>query len=67
MSSQNPLEALVQLSQDFPKYSAAIARKVDVPQNIRARIGRMLDRGFTQNAIYINGKAYLDDELNAFS
>ncbi|WWC85342.1 uncharacterized protein L201_000205 [Kwoniella dendrophila CBS 6074] len=57
-SSQNPLEALKELSQDFPKYSAALARQVQVSDDIRQQIGNLLQRDRTAQAIYINGKAW---------
>ena len=67
MASEKPLDALLHLSQDFPKYSAALARKVTVPPNIRAKSLETLDRGPVRPAIYINGKAYMDTELNGYS
>ena len=67
LASEDPLEALTQLSQDFPKYSAALARRVVVPPNIRNSVTDILYRGSVAPAIYINGKAYRDNEINAFS
>ncbi|WRT66985.1 uncharacterized protein IL334_003951 [Kwoniella shivajii] len=60
MSSDNPLEALTHLSQDFPKYSAALARQVQVPDEIRTKARQMLQRGKSLEAIYINGKAWAE-------
>ena len=67
MASAEPLEALKQLSQDFPKYSAAIARKVSIPPNVRQKASEMMYRDSASQAIYINGKAFQDHELNAYS
>ncbi len=67
MASEDPLEALIHLSQNFPKYSAALARKVIVPPNIWAKGTEISYRGRAAPAIYINGKAYKDPELDAFS
>ncbi|WVQ71501.1 hypothetical protein IAR50_001039 [Cryptococcus sp. DSM 104548] len=66
MSSNDSLEALTHLSQDFPKYSAALARKVDVPENILAKGRTIAVRGQGTQAIYINGKPFGTD-LNAYS
>ncbi|WVQ70245.1 uncharacterized protein L199_008471 [Kwoniella botswanensis] len=57
-SSPNPLEALRELSQDFPKYSASLARKVQVPDEIRDKAKALLRRGEATEAIYINGKGW---------
>ncbi|WVQ98589.1 hypothetical protein IAU59_005718 [Kwoniella sp. CBS 9459] len=65
MSSDNPLEALTHLSQDFPKYSAALARQVDVPDDIRAKGRSIWQRGKGEPGIWINGKAMA--ELNGYS
>ena len=67
MASEKPLDALLHLSQDFPKYSAALARKVTIPPNIRSKSLETLERGPVRPAIYINGKAYTDAELNVYS
>jgi UDP-glucose:glycoprotein glucosyltransferase len=67
MASDDPLSALEHLSQDFPKYSAALARKVNVPPKIRIKASQSLHRGQVAPAVYINGKAYRDPELNAYS
>ncbi|WVF72342.1 hypothetical protein IAT40_007156 [Kwoniella sp. CBS 6097] len=65
MSSDNPLEALTHLSQDFPKYSAALARQVEVPDDIRAKGRTIWQRGKGDAGIWINGKAMA--ELNGYS
>ncbi|KAK6902778.1 hypothetical protein I203_108037 [Kwoniella mangroviensis CBS 8507] len=57
-SSSSPLEALRVLSQDFPKYSASLARKVQVPDEIRDKAKSLLRRGEATEAIYINGKGW---------
>ncbi|KAK8869940.1 hypothetical protein IAR55_000508 [Kwoniella newhampshirensis] len=66
MASDDPLEALTHLSQDFPKYSAALARSVEVPENIRIQSRTIAVRGQGGPAIYVNGKA-LGSDLNAYS
>lgn len=67
MASSDPLDALINLSQDFPKYSAAIARKIAVPENIQAKIATLAVRGEAESAVFINGKVIGADGLNAFS
>ncbi|WWD15785.1 hypothetical protein CI109_100209 [Kwoniella shandongensis] len=66
MSSDEPLEALTHLSQDFPKYSAALARGVEVPENIRDKSRTIAVRGRAGPTIYVNGRAFGSD-LNAYS
>ena len=67
ISSEDKLSALEHLSQDFPKYSAALARKVDVSQPIQNKVSEMLAMGPMPPAVYINGKAYSKAELDAFT
>lgn len=67
MSSDDPLSALTQLSQDFPKYSAAVARKVQLPPKIRRRGLAITRRGQSEQALYINGKTVNGKDLNALS
>jgi UDP-glucose:glycoprotein glucosyltransferase len=67
MSSSDPLAALQDVSQDFPKYSAAIARKVEIPQSIAYKAMDLGRRGAETPGIYINGKVFRDKELNAYS
>jgi UDP-glucose:glycoprotein glucosyltransferase len=67
MSSSQPLEALKELSQDFPKYSAALSRRVAIPDTIARKAELMARRGADPLAIYINGRSYSHPELNAYS
>ena len=67
MSASDRLEALRELSQDFPKYSAAISRKVAVPDSMKQKAKDLARRGPDTPAIYINGKAYSHPELNAYT
>ncbi|WVQ78198.1 hypothetical protein IAT38_000281 [Cryptococcus sp. DSM 104549] len=67
MSSNDPLDALTHLSQDFPKYSAALARQVGIPEEIRAKGRSIAVRGQGKEAIYINGKAFTGAELDAYA
>ena len=67
MSSSNKLEALRELSQDFPKYSAALARKVTVSESLQKKVASMFMRGASSQAIYINGKTFDDSALDAYS
>ncbi|WVW83270.1 hypothetical protein I302_105289 [Kwoniella bestiolae CBS 10118] len=59
-SSDNPLEALKELSQDFPKYSASLARQVQVTDEVRDKVKSILRRGEASEAIYINGKGWTE-------
>lgn len=67
MSSEDRLAALQHLSQDFPKYSAALARKVEVSPAIKGKVRDMMMAGPLPPAVYINGKAFSGSDLNAFS
>lgn len=67
MASSNPLEALIELSQDFPKYSAALARKVQIPDNIQEKATKISMRGQAESTVIVNGKAVGGDDRNAFS
>ncbi|ORX39729.1 UDP-glucose:Glyco protein glucosyltransferase-domain-containing protein, partial [Kockovaella imperatae] len=67
MSSPDPLAALTHLSQDFPKYSAALARKVNVSGPISEAIGRMLSQPVPVRGIFINGKLHAESEIDAYS
>nr|XP_019013386.1 UDP-glucose:glycoprotein glucosyltransferase [Kwoniella pini CBS 10737]OCF52167.1 UDP-glucose:glycoprotein glucosyltransferase [Kwoniella pini CBS 10737] len=64
-SSSDPLISLKELSQDFPKYSAALARRVEVSDEIRGKTRQLLQRGNVAEAIYINGKAW-NEGLDAY-
>ena len=67
MSSSDKLEALSQLSQDFPKYSAAIARKVDISAGILEAVPDMFMKGPPSLGVYINGKLHTTSDLDAYS
>jgi len=67
MSAAQPLDALKELSQDFPKYSAALSRRVAIPDQIARKAEIMARRGAEAIAIYINGRSYSHPELNAYS
>jgi UDP-glucose:glycoprotein glucosyltransferase len=66
-STPNPLEALLHISQDFPKYSAALARNVNITDAVQNRIDYMERRGQVDAAIYVNGKSVMAEEITAFS
>ncbi|KAL7422173.1 killer toxin resistant protein [Cryptotrichosporon argae] len=67
MASSDPLTALVHLAQDFPKYSATLARRVAVSPNIQAKAAFLARRGPVAPAVFVNGRNIKDAELNAFS
>lgn len=58
--------AFVSLSQDLPKYAAAIARKVDVPSEIRKRVLRLGMQHPIGPVMFINGRVIKDSDMNAF-
>ena len=67
MSAPQPLDALKELSQDLPKYSAALSRRVAIPDPIARKAELMARRGADPLAVYINGRSYSHPELNAYS
>lgn len=66
MSSDDPISALTHLSQDFPKYSAALAHQVEVREDIQSKGRTIAVRGKAKEAIYINGKPF-DKDLNPYT
>ncbi|CAK9782754.1 hypothetical protein CC85DRAFT_260485 [Cutaneotrichosporon oleaginosum] len=66
-AASNPMSAFVSLTQDIPKYAAALARKVEVPASIRKRVLRLGFKRPLGPALYINGRAVHERDLNAFS
>lgn len=68
MNSDSPLDSLVKLSQDFPKYSAHVAAQNATPElleDIRQKRGRMLPAGI--NVMWINGVQMDPRKIDAFS
>jgi UDP-glucose:glycoprotein glucosyltransferase len=61
------MAAFVALAQDIPKYAAALARKVVVPPAIRKRALRLGFKHPLGPALYINGRAVHERDMNAFS
>jgi UDP-glucose:glycoprotein glucosyltransferase len=67
MSSDDKLDALQHLSQDLPKYSAALSRHVQVSEPVKAKLQDLYNMGPMDPAVYLNGKPFSGTELNAFS
>lgn len=68
MDSNDPLDTLVKLSQDFPKYSARVAARnvsTDLLQDIRSSRLQMLPPGL--NVMWINGVQVDSRQIDAFS
>lgn len=68
MDSDAPLDTLVKLSQDFPKYSAHVAAHnatSELLDDIRKKRGRMLPPG--ANVMWINGVQMDTRKIDAFS
>jgi len=67
MSDPNPLEALIGISQDFPKHSASIARKVAADDSIEREIGIMQRQvNNLKNSVWVNGRVLSEKDMNAF-
>ena len=65
-ASDDPLNAFVALSQDLPKYAAALARNVEVPEDILATAMRLSVQHPFGPSFIINGRIIKETELNAF-
>ncbi|KAJ5628844.1 hypothetical protein N7490_011072 [Penicillium lividum] len=68
LDSENPLDTLIKLSQNFPKYSSVVAAHnatVPLKREIRANRARMIAAG--ANAMWINGVQIDQRQIDAFS
>lgn len=68
MNSKNPLETLERVSQDFPKYSSAIAKRnasMDVIEEHIQNREAFLPAGY--NVIWMNGQQVQSRQMDAFS
>jgi UDP-glucose:glycoprotein glucosyltransferase len=68
MDSDDPLNTLIKLSQNFPKYSTAIAAHnatAELRREIRENRARMIPAGY--NVMWINGKQIDSRQIDAFS
>jgi len=66
MSDPNPLSALIGISQDFPKHSASIARKVKSDEWIEREVAINQAKADVKSAFWVNGRIVTDKELDAF-
>lgn len=68
MSQTNPLTALKQISQDFPKYSASVARQWgDAPQALIREVSDNKRKAELRNNVWVNGRLVSDKEMDAFN
>jgi UDP-glucose:glycoprotein glucosyltransferase len=68
MESSNPLRTLTQLSQNFPRYATAIARRVIVKEEVQLEVSmnHMSARpGF--DMIWLNGATVQEKDMNPFA
>lgn len=68
MDSETPLDTLIKLSQNFPKYSSTVTAhnaSADLRQEVRANRGRMIPAGY--NSMWINGVQVDSRQVDAFS
>ncbi|KAJ6166506.1 hypothetical protein N7470_001953 [Penicillium chermesinum] len=68
MDSEDPLDTLVKLSENFPKYSAKVAghdASVELRKEVRVNRGRMIPSG--HNFMWINGVQIDERQIDAFS
>lgn len=68
MDSEGPLDTLIKLSQNFPKYSSAVAAhnaSKELRNEIRANRARMIPPGY--NVLWINGVQIDSRQIDAFS
>jgi UDP-glucose:glycoprotein glucosyltransferase len=68
MQSENPFRTLVKLSQDFPKFSAAIATfdtSADFLSEHTSNRGKLVPAGL--NVLWLNGMQVMERQIDAFS
>lgn len=68
LDSASPLDTLVKLSENFPKYSSQLAShnsSADLRKEVRVNRGRMIPSG--NNFIWINGVQIEERQVDAFS
>lgn len=68
MDSEDPLDTLINLSQNFPKYSSTVAAHnatKELRNEIRVNRARMIPPGY--NVLWINGKQIDPRQIDAFS
>jgi UDP-glucose:glycoprotein glucosyltransferase len=68
MESSNPLRTLTQLSQNFPRYATAIARRVIVKEEVQLEVSmnHMSARpGF--DMVWLNGATVQEKDMNPFA
>lgn len=68
MDSENPLDTLVKLSENFPKYSSKVAAHnstAELRKEVRVNRGRMIPSG--HNFMWINGVQIDERQIDAFS
>jgi UDP-glucose:glycoprotein glucosyltransferase len=66
MSDPDPLSALIGISQDFPKHSAAIARRVKADEWLERDVANVQAKADVKSAFWVNGRIVADKELDAF-
>lgn len=68
LDSPDSLATLRQLSQNFPKYAAALARRVDINPDLLEEVRRnsMKAQGGI-NAVWLNGASVPENQMNPFS
>ncbi|KAJ3249147.1 hypothetical protein HDU78_007109 [Chytriomyces hyalinus] len=68
LSSTSPVDALVQITQDFPKYSHLVAKTKLTPDNrIQLRTNQMSIAAGGKNMLLLNGLQLNLEQLNIFS
>lgn len=68
MDSPNALATLKQLSQNFPKYAAAMARRVEINPDLRDEVRRnSMKAQAGLNAVWLNGATVPENRMNPFS
>lgn len=68
MDSEDPLDALLKLSQNFPKYSSTVAAhnaSIELRNEMRSNRARMIPPGY--NILWINGMQIDARQVDAFS
>jgi len=67
MQSPEPLKALMEISQNFPKYATSLARRITVDEELETELKgnwQKLQDGFS--AVWLNGMVLQNSDVTVF-
>lgn len=67
MNSPEPLDALMHLSQNFPKYATSVARRVEIESGLLAELEFNSAKASPgANMVWLNGLVVQDTDINPY-